>query len=157
GVGVWVERRAPRELRLYFALAPLAIGAVLWFYQVQLETYRGLSGVAAGLVVFYSWIQFRERKTGIAIVVFLSTAAKLLLETTSHRALLAHFEKDAIRPTVAAHLTGLVVALILCAGSTIFTPLSPVKKLVVRSGNLDHQDRTQGLGFKAHNLLNVEP
>lgn len=108
--GIWAELRAPRAVRAYLAVAPLVIGLALWWFQPSLETYRGLSGVAAGLVVVMAWLLAREGKKIEAATIALLVVLKIAAEAVSATPLLARFVDDRIIPVAAAHLAGALSA-----------------------------------------------
>lgn len=116
-LGSWVERRAPRELRAYLAIAPTVVSGVLYAWESYLETYRGLSGVAAGLVVVTVWVLLLDGKTKEAVALAVLLGTKVGIEFVSGEPLLADFGNTGVTPVATAHLVGAATAFVVCCAS----------------------------------------
>lgn len=111
--GVWMERLAPLLLRLFLALAPAFIAAVLLVAEPQLARYGGLSALATGLVVLLALERLgaadREPRW-IWLAVLVLVGAKLLVESLTGRPLFAPLAAG-VRLAWLAHVLGAVAAL----------------------------------------------
>jgi rhomboid family GlyGly-CTERM serine protease len=79
-LGAWLEQRRPWTVRAYYLLCPLFIGAALWIGDSAPETYRGLSGVGAGLVVLAAGQAYDMGKRRAAWVILALLGASLVWE-----------------------------------------------------------------------------
>ncbi len=112
--GLWLEPLAPRSTRLFLALAPLAISALLLGADPQLAFYGGLSGVAVGLVVLLALVQLRRDRVAprwLWPAVLALVAGKIVLEAFTNTPLVSDFAAD-IKVSSLAHLGGAACALL---------------------------------------------
>jgi rhomboid family GlyGly-CTERM serine protease len=126
--GAWLERVAAARARIYFALAPAAIGTALLGFDPALDRYGGLSGLTAGAVALLAFVQLAacasrargeplgrdDRWFWIAVLVLL--AAKIALEIFRERAVFARFESGDVHVVPLAHIAGVA-----CAAVVFFT------------------------------------
>lgn len=108
--GSWAERLLPWRARILYLVAAGVIGAALHALEPSLARYGGLSGVAAGLVVFLAMVQLRRGTdsrwfwwTVLGLLV-----VKIVAETLLASPLLARFPDPAMRSMAIAHLAGAV-------------------------------------------------
>jgi rhomboid family GlyGly-CTERM serine protease len=114
--GGWVERVDAARARIYFALAPAVIGAVLLGFDPALERYGGLSGLTAGAVALLAIMQLGrdeeaardDRWFWIAVLVLL--AAKIGAEFFREQAVFARFGSNDVHVVPLAHLAGVACA-----------------------------------------------
>lgn len=121
--GLQVERRAPIWTRVFLALSPGLIGAMLFVTTPDLERFRGFSGVAAGLVAAWAALDYRDGKRSRATLVAGILALKITSDVFSSRLLLSAAENLDVVPSAAAHLAGVISAALLgiaWAGARIF-------------------------------------
>ncbi len=111
---VWAERLAPLRTRLFLAIAPGIIGAVLLALDSALTRYAGLSGVAAGAITLLAVLKLRavgsDRWFWCGALLLL--AVKIAAETASRQPLLTDLGADGAQPVPLAHLAGIVCAAI---------------------------------------------
>lgn len=113
-VGGWCEAVAPRRVRWFYLLAPVATGLVLLGFDGRLERYGGLSGIATGLVVLLALIKCRRREDRpIWVAVLALVAVKIGIEWCRDRAIFARFADGTIHPVPLAHLTGSITAVVI--------------------------------------------
>lgn len=112
-VGAWAEARAPQLTRTYLAVAPWCVGCSLFFAAPALNQYRGLSGVAVGLVALVAWQRVKAGDRWIGIALILLIVGKIGLEIYSDRPLVAKFATTDIHPMPLAHVAGVVLAAML--------------------------------------------
>lgn len=112
--GAWIEQIAPYTTRVFLAVAPVLISALLYLADPQLAFYGGLSGLAVGLLVLLGLVQLRHDAAAprwlwpaaLAIV-----AGKVLLEAFTNTPLVSDFGPD-IKVSTLAHLGGIACALL---------------------------------------------
>lgn len=113
-LGTWVESVSRRGFVITVALSALAISAAVWWWQPELVTYRGLSGVDSALFGFVSRHLLaiardrHDRWLGATAI----TAATLFLAKTGFELIsnqtLFVASTGAFVPVPLAHLVGLV-------------------------------------------------
>lgn len=97
--GAWLELTAPALARWFYALAPLAISALLLAAEPTLSYYAGLSGIATGVLVLLALVQLRRDTTGPRWFwpgVLLLVAAKVVMELRAEAPLLVRFDLSLI-------------------------------------------------------------
>jgi rhomboid family GlyGly-CTERM serine protease len=112
--GVWLERTTPSLARWFYALAPLAISALLLTLEPTLSYYAGLSGLATGVLVLLALVQLRRDTAGPRwswAGVLLLVAAKVVVELRAHAPLVVRFDPG-VRTVPLAHIGGIACALI---------------------------------------------
>ncbi|MBI2515985.1 MAG: rhombosortase [Opitutae bacterium] len=107
--GVWLERNQPWLFRAYLFFSAPLISAVLYFVQPDLLAYRGLSGLAAGMLVLLSCWQLscgsRRESSWFWFLVLTLLAGKIICELITGNALLASDLQD-VGPVPMAHVSG---------------------------------------------------
>lgn len=110
--GIWAERLNPARLRLLLLVVPWVIGVALLVFDPALETYGGLSGLAAAVLAFLALTQLAAGKDSPwfwrAVLVFL--ALKICAEFLAERPLFARFYSPDIHAVPLAHLIGVAGA-----------------------------------------------
>lgn len=112
--GGWVEQLAPRTTRIFLAVAPALISALLYVADPGLAFYGGLSGVAVGLVVLLALVQLRHDVAAprwLWPAVLAIVAGKVLFESFTNTPLVSDFGPD-IKVSSLAHLGGIAGALL---------------------------------------------
>ncbi len=112
--GAWLESFAPRTTRLFLALAPVAISALLYVADPQLSFYGGLSGVAVGLLTLLAFVQLRRDRAAqpwLWPAVLALVALKIGYEAVAAAPLVSDLGPD-IKVSTLAHLGGIACALI---------------------------------------------
>lgn len=112
--GAWLELIAPALARWFYALAPLAISALLLGGEPTLSYYAGLSGLATGVLVLLALVQLRRDTGGprwFWPAVLLLVAAKVVMELRAPAPLVVRFDSG-VRTVPLAHLGGIACALI---------------------------------------------
>jgi rhomboid family GlyGly-CTERM serine protease len=108
----WAERLAPGRTRLLLALAPGIIGLALLVLDPALQTYGGLSGLAAAALAFLAFTQLAQKPsdrwfwwTVLALLLL-----KIAAEFAADQPLFARFAASGVRPVPLAHLAGFLAA-----------------------------------------------
>lgn len=116
GLGAWLERDDRRRFIGLVAAAAAAISAGVWFWQPEMATYRGLSGVdtalftAVALRLLIEKLQARDwRSVGVAGLLLCGFVAKTVLEATIGRGLFVDVASAGFEPAPLAHLIGAAV------------------------------------------------
>lgn len=117
-LGTLIERRSRRLLVATLATSALAISAAVWFFEPDLATYRGLSGVDSALFATWAMLVVRQaihahrRRTalwiGIASVGF---AAKTVVESLADATVFVAAHPLFV-PVPLAHVAGAVAGLL---------------------------------------------
>lgn len=113
---MWLEGLRPGWTARFVALAAPAIGVGLLALTPTMATYGGLSGLAVGMVALVALVQLVTATHRRARVWWLAALAlivgKLLWESVAGTPLFSRVEVGAYRVSVAAHVLGLVAALV---------------------------------------------
>jgi rhomboid family GlyGly-CTERM serine protease len=112
GGGVWLEWVAPRVARWFYLLAPAAISVILFTGEPRMEWYAGLSGMDVGVLVLLALWQMQpgtNEPRWFWMGVLLLVAAKVIIEATAGKSLVAEFAPGA-RVVPLAHLGGILCA-----------------------------------------------
>lgn len=118
--GFWAERLVPWRTRLFYLIAPPFIGLVLLAFDREMAMYRGLSGVAAGLLALLAWARLRQLPPGgrwfwhsvLALI-----AIKIAMEAFARRPMLAEYDYTGEQPIPLAYVAG-----VLCAAVVFLLP-----------------------------------
>lgn len=110
--GAWAEQIAPRSTRGVMLTAAIVISAGILVLDRALDTYGGLSGMAAALLGFLALLQLERTPRGRWIWggVLILLGGKIVVETVTRETALAHFASPEIQPVPLAHLIGVMVA-----------------------------------------------
>lgn len=113
--GGWLEFVAGTRARIYYALAPVLIAAVLLGFDPALERYGGLSGVTAGVVTLLALTQLAEGASddrwfwrAVLIVLGVKIGAEIVLK----RAVFAHLAAGEVQVVPLAHVAGVAGAVV---------------------------------------------
>lgn len=116
--GIWAERLVPDRLRLLLLLGPIMIGAALYGFDPALARYTGLSGVAAGVIVFLALVQLRRGTADRWFwrAVLLLVAAKIGFEFALEQPAFARFSQPGVHSVPLAHISGVIAAGLILIG-----------------------------------------
>ena len=112
--GAWLERLRPGLLvRLAVIGAPLSSVGLLGLTP-DMQRYGGLSGLAMGTVTLLALTQLESRRSGRGwwIGLLVLVAAKIIFDATHSGSLLSRFEASLYQTSVAAHILGAGLALV---------------------------------------------
>ena len=114
--GGWVERISPRRTRLLYVICPPLIGLALLALDPELQSYGGLSGLAAATLTLLALTQLArpaatDRWFWRATLMLLGL--KIGFELLTRRPTFAHFAGGEIRTVPIAHVAGALVASLL--------------------------------------------
>ncbi len=112
--GAWLERLRPGLLVRFAVIgAPLSSVGLLGLAP-DMQRYGGLSGLAVGTVVLLALIQLESRRSGRGwwIGLLVLVAAKIIFDATHPGGLLSRFEASRYQTSVAAHILGAGLALV---------------------------------------------
>lgn len=111
--GGWAEWLAPARTRWLYLVAPVFIGAVLYFSVPTLDRYAGLSGVATGMIIMLAMTQLRlgeqDRwfwRAAIALV-----ALKVAVEAFRANPRFAGIADAGLQAVPLSHLAGISAAI----------------------------------------------
>lgn len=122
-LGVVLERESRRLLGLTLAVSGLAISVVVWLFEPNLATYRGLSGVDSAL--FAAWVTAairhaagkREwRSVGWIGAVAIGFVAKTVVESDAQTAVFVATDPSFV-PVPLAHIAGAVTGVLVAVAS----------------------------------------
>lgn len=116
--GIWAERLVPDRLRVLLLLGPIVISAALYGLDPALLRYAGLSGVAAGVLVFLAVAQLRGGTPDRWFwrMVVLLVAAKIGLEYAMEQPTFARFSEPGMHAVPLAHISGVLAAVLILTG-----------------------------------------
>lgn len=134
-LGAWLEPRQPWTVRAHYLLCPLFIGAALWVGDSAPETYRGLSGVGAGLVVLAAGQAYDMGRRRAAWVILALFGASLLWEQLARpSAAWVTYDRDDVVTWSNAHLVGAA-----CAAFLLM-----LRRLIISRGAATRQGSVSG-------------
>ena len=140
--GSWAERRRPGLVRTYYLIAPAVITCALLVTAPHLERFRGLSGLAAGLVATVALLTFSDGKRWQSTAIALLLGTKIIAEALSARPILADIDINIIS-LPGAHLAGIACASIWYITNTyLYNP--PQVKILGASRALDESGCSRG-------------
>jgi len=112
-LGVVLERRSRREWLTVVGLSTAAISAWLWFWQVEIEAYRGLSGLDSALFVAVSAGVIRDAHSrsqpvlvAIGVAALAAFAGKISYEVATGSTLFVDAPAAGFIPLAAVHAVG---------------------------------------------------
>lgn len=118
--GIWAERLVPWRTRFFYLVGPPFIGLVLLAFDREMANYRGLSGVAAGVLALLAWARLRKLPPGgrwFWHSVLVLIAIKIAMEAYARRSMLVEFDYAEAQPVPLAHVAG-----VLCAAVVFLLP-----------------------------------
>ena len=116
-LGVMVERRSRQGFTLCLTLSAILISTILWFWQQDMDCYRGLSGLDSALFGYLTLSMIRERiesrdYKGAGVIFVASTIflLKIVYEILTQQSVFAA-SAGLFTPVPLAHLAGGVVGI----------------------------------------------
>ncbi len=111
-LGVMAERRSRRGFVFCLTFSVLVISSILWFWQQDMDCYRGLSGLDSALFGFVAFLMIRERiqsreyrSAGFILVAGVAFLMKIVYETFMLQAVFSS-SAGLFVPVPLAHLSG---------------------------------------------------